>query len=681
MKLARKRISVFLAITFLLCSITSVSAKPLEYFVVELQSEVAFQSSLNSSLANVKLDVYESTLDRYDPAIRAYTYAHTYSHSIYTGANGSVRFVKPSSRFLVMVDLATLPSGVGIDKELVFYYDTLQKSDSRSVSTIVDIEVSYDASAINEVHVGIFNAYGEAIKADYTVTPDVIANPKDSVLASTYQISGTVTVGSIVKHYNYTMENSGNKVELVANALEGNRISKEEALDLYLELWESGYSDGFCLTPLSSQIVELYEDKAFVSQLSPSKQTLLTTRFSNVFGINYIDERIFEAWVGNGYLNIHYEGNGIASGVTPQAISEFYLAYCDTYNLFCGTIGFQQPMSSLSSSVYDIYVTTNTSATFPVAYVIFTPGTCTSQMTLRLTHNLSTGLTTDEKAAIDHEYMHSIMNSYKDFNDIPWEQRWIHETFTVWAEARQYGAAGLLIHSGDINEFLRNPSRSFIYANYYNYGNGLLALYMQVMYQGGDATIKKIVERLSYVTSQGASPAYTVFDAIDYGLSFGTYNTSFNVLLPRFWVANYTPHSSYSAYATTYGPYAWDSKPGIAITYNYNALPNNTTYNIYALACHFREFGFDYNQFTWDACVSVTVNFTGSNGASSNLGGAVILTDASGNKNVGYINSSYNMFYTVIWQWEDYVTGCVMVTNNNQTLTVSYKLTIDVHYS
>ena len=73
MKLGMKSIiSVILTIVFMLTCFAPVitTAQSFGSFTLEIQSE---ESGLN--LSNIKVDVYESTLDRYEPSIGAYDLA------------------------------------------------------------------------------------------------------------------------------------------------------------------------------------------------------------------------------------------------------------------------------------------------------------------------------------------------------------------------------------------------------------------------------------------------------------------------------------------------------------------------------------------------------------------------------------------------------------------------------
>jgi len=339
---ARKSIlSILLVAVYAITSFSPLVAQPLvrqsEHFTVD------FISDLNIDLSNIKVDIYESTLTNYDSMIGSSEYEHAYSNSTLTDSKGSATFSKPSDRFLVMVDLTTLPYDTGVDKELVFYNDISQKSDVRVISAIASIEITGDSSASDFVSVDIFNTYGEPIKANYTITPNT--STRASLLSSTIEASGYITVGSLVEYYEFTVENTGDLIERVASALEANKISKTEALDLYLELWESGYG-GECGTPLITTIRGLVDDTAFYNQLSTRQQGAIRLLFTPP---SYDSEYPVNP-TSSDYFVIRYTYSGAG---TPQAILDIYDAFVAAYDLFVNTstspFKFNQPKTETVS--------------------------------------------------------------------------------------------------------------------------------------------------------------------------------------------------------------------------------------------------------------------------------------------------------------------------------------------
>jgi len=673
LSLLKNSFYVLLVAVFCVFIFSPLAANPVAYFTVELQTDSDNLNLSNSSLANVKLDIYESTLDSCDLKSGTCVYAHTFSHSVYTNSKGSVTFVKPSTFFLVKVDLTTLQNDVGVDKELVFYYDALQRSDSRTIYAISDVEINYDKSMNCGVRVDIFNTLGKTIKADYTVTPNVVASTKVSLLDSASQVSGCVTVGSIVKYYNYNVEDRENKLELIAEALSSNNISKEYALNLYFELYNSGYSNEYCGTPIIMHMRSLFEDKEFLNQLTTEKQEALAMVFA---APSYIDERTYPlSPTGSDYFIIHYEGDGVIFGTTPTAIYDIYNACLASRGLFVTSLGYSQPRSnsiSAANSVYNVYVVDDLNIGWDgmSSPLVQYSSTTTSDMTInlaRLSENgLNTSISNYGEGIIAHEYMHAITFSYintsskVNFSN-PSQWLWFAESFANWAYIRQYGTGTSQFPDYWVNSFLAGPDTPL---TSYSYEAVLLPLYIYSRC-GGDATVKNIVTNLGVASD--------AFAAVDFGLNTGTYYKTFNTLFPYFWSANYAPHASYPSYATP----SWLASPSVVATYPSYALPNNVgPFTVNNLACEFRGFELDLLQLTWWANIFVTVDLTSGSYSTLGPGGGIIVEDAYGN----VMFSGNAEFFTLIYSWQDYIKGCVMVTNYNRSTPIQYKLTIDIFY-
>ena len=580
--LKKSILSVLLGAVFLFTCFAPVAtfAKSYGSFTVEF-----LDNTKGSDLSNIKLDIYESTLDGYASDANANIYAHNYAYSVYTTKNGTITFSKPSVQFLVLVDLSTLPNDVGIDNTTVFYYDTLKKNGSFAVSNIADFEISCDSSMEHGVRVDIFNASCEPIMANYAITPTIASNAKTSVLASTYQISGSVTVGNNTKSYNFTIENSGDKVELVANALKSNRISKEDALDLYLELYDSGE----CSTILACKLLELFEDKDFFNQLPTSKQEGLEMVITpSITRTSYV----YRGPSGTGAFAIHYD---YTSASVPQIIIDIYNAFVSTHNFFVTGLYFQKPESSVGSNIYDVYIVIGSGNSFtqPNSYY---DGTSYIQIYLS---SFSVSFSDVLKGTVTHEYMHAISNTYR--YGLANVDAWFVDAIASWAPYRQFGSLETG-NTGHINNFLDWNYTSLV--NQDVYGAALFPLFLQ-KFRGGDSTIKNILVYLQTYSS------YTIYQAINSATS-GDFQGAF----AEFWMRNYDPISTYSGYTTN----SWYTEPGDGTVFG----PPSLSYGVLSLASRFIQFGVTPNSNTY-----ITINafsgttseirnyalFKGSNGA------------------------------------------------------------------
>jgi len=644
-------LSIFLVSVFLLTSLSPLTANSFGNFTVDLKADASNGIVLNTDLSNVKIDVYESTLSRYEPSADAYIYGHEYSHSVYTNSKGSVTFAKPSARFMVKIDIATLPSGLGIENNTVFYDDTLQKKGSFVVSAVADFKISCDSSMENGVRVDIFNAYDQKIKADYTVTPAPVANAKSSVLASTYQISGSVTVGNIVKCYDFVVENNSDPLGSIANALESNRISKEEALDLYLELFASGYDTGFCATPIIIQLMPFYEDTAFFDQLPTEKQEALLAMVappSPTTRATY--------YTPSGRFAITHEG----STASPTLIVDIGAALEASYSLFVSTLGYQQPASSTSSSVYNVTITSTyhpNSQYILGGCVPFSNGT--SQIIYYGISNLNVNISNNLLVTTAHEYMHAIMNTYQFLDNVPY---WYNEAFATWAAIRQHGTVGSQFFAGHINEFLGSTSIPLSCFNnstgLAGYGAVLLPLYMYKNH-GGDSTIKGIITR--------AASSTNVYTNIDNALPG---SATFLSVFQQFTIGNYVTHSTYSPYAITSGSNPWYDRAH----YEYYNYWNRFAYGdgphaLDAWTSHFMEF----------AIVGSTLNITVGDILGGNTSGLLcffcLRTSGGSIVTVDMTDAPYTN-YSLVISSSGYVEGCVIPINIESYYSVSYELTV-----
>ena len=651
-------ISVLLTMVFAVTSFVPIAAagKSFGSFSLEFLDDTS-GSSINANrvdLSGIKIDVYDSVFDRreidpYDPMAGADIYAHNYSYSAYTKADGTVDIKKPSDVFLIMVDLATLPAGIGINKEQVLYHDASQKSDTLNISEIANFTVSYDSSIEGSVRVDILNANGEQIKANYTITPNTISNARTALLDKTYQISGSVTVNGISKSYQYTVSNTADPIENIADALSSGEISKNEALDFYLEIWEAG-AFGECGTFLATQFLALYEDAAFFNQLSTERQSALVTRANPP---TYVLEMTYST--SPAYFVVHYEGNGLF-GTIPQVVQDINAALIASQSEFVSRQGYNKPFSTVGGSQYHVYIVADgsnppngwcqpDSYSNAASYVVMNISS--------LTASLSTSYKDTLYSALAHEYFHAITNTYRyglyDLN-------WFGDAVASWASRRQYGTAGN--GNSEINTFLDWTNTSLPSQN--AYGACLFPLYIHI-YNGGDAVIKNIHTRLA----SGTYPSYTynVYNAIGYYYSGG-----FASAFSGFWAYNYAPKSTYPQYAT-----GMNSKPGISQYYFISNLPNSDgPYTVNYLASQFMEFGVPSSG---GYTVSVTVNVT--SGTSSNLGCFLLFRTASGAFATYNMSSLLGSIYSVVVSSAySYTDGCVVPVNCGTSGSISYKLTI-----
>ncbi|MCL2679451.1 MAG: hypothetical protein FWF18_04120 [Dehalococcoidia bacterium] len=627
----RRILASFALSTALLLTSFVPAAGSFGYFTLEIAD-----NTKSGDLSGIKIDVYDAVLDRVDRATGIQIYAHNYSHSVYTKANGTVTFAKPSNLFLVMVDLETLPAGVGIDRDQVFYSDASKKSATLSASEIDSFTISYDDAVENSVRVDIFNASGEQIKAVYTVTPDTISSARTSLLAKTSQISGSVTVGNTTKSYQYTVANTGDPIELVAEALEAGKISQEEALDFYLEIWDSR-AFGSCGTVLATRLLSFYEDTAFFSQLTPEKQETL---LEMVAPSKTRGDATYRGPSGTGDFAINFNDPNY-SGLTltaPQLIVDIYNNFVAVYGVFVHTgyiTTFNKPVSAVGSSVYNVDVIIGNDAPYTgcsgdgTSYIkIFIPS-------LSISDPESLNWL---KGVVAHEYMHAITNIYRyGLHGLP---IWFADGIAAWAPYRLYGS----LETGNtiqVNEFLEFNHYPLIAQNHY--GAALFPLYMYI--KGGDNTIKAI---LAYLSLGSPNYIYDVYQAINIVTSSGALSGGLKGTFADFWVDNYAPRITYSLYATN----QWRSEPGSIVTYS----SPSTTYMVSSFACYYIGFAF-----TPGSTKNITLNVW--SGTVSDFRHFVVLKLSNGSLGKVDITSYIGSMVSVVIPAGNYTGGNIVSVN------------------
>ncbi len=641
-------LSLLLVMTLLITGVLSVSGA--SFSDKASDSQFTLQFVLNDEnigmkklvLSNIKIDVYSSEQTAFDSKSNITEFTHSYVYSVYTNSKGSINFTKPSDNFLILVDVTTLPQSTGIDKQTVFYHAD-QKNDIITISSISDISIKYDETAENGITVNALNKNGQIINADYSISGSTFVESQKSLLSEdTFEIEGNVTIGDIVKPYEYEKKyDTVQRLDYVINAAEENEISKSEALNFYLERCsEEGPS-----TELITQIVKIYEDQSFFEQLPEEVQT---SAMALLAGPTYTTHRTFPLNpTSSDYFVIHYEGNGRSSTSTPTYVTQLMTALTTSRTSLVTNLSLLQPKTTTGR--YDVYVSTASNSNQAVT-------SCYSDKTSYLTMynaNLDSSLTVYEQGTAAHEYFHAITNTYRSVGEI---SLWFCEAFANWAGVRVYGKNTLNITA--INAFLNttySPLTST--TNNRHYGEALLPLYIKQNH-GGDTAIKNIVNQLSTTSNE--------FTAITNGMSSGTFDSMF----PMFCQANYKPITSYTESTSS-----WNSSPYISQSFSLSGYPNNAgIYTVDKTACHYMNLDVPSSGSNYK--LDVTINIT--SGTASNLKCRLVMTGRSSGTPTGWaMNTSGTLVtYSTTMSPTTYSKACVLLPNISTSQQVSYKLTV-----
>ena len=640
-----KLFSLVTIIALLLTCLTPVfgaggSKQPQKMFYLEFFQDTSDFGKLNRlDLSNIKVDVYSSTLTAYDNNSDISEFTHTFAFSAYTDANGSVKFMKPSNEFLLLVDVSSLPSNMGVEIQTVFYHsDAL--SDRIGVSKVEQVQIEYDDSANHRIVVNAFNYKGNRVNIDYSVSENNTAQSEKMLITeNTGEISGIVIIGDIIETYKYTIQYTPEqRMEYVKEALENGDVSKAEALNFYFDVYAKS---GRC-PELYEQISIICEDTAFYEGLTKEEQEIIS---------RILSPPSYNRTHSVGYFNIYYTYP--TPTPVPAFITSLMTALETADTSLAGGLTLTKPKSTaIGTAKYHVYVTSDYSDSVAYCQPETTLGVRTSYIVYPNITNAMLGknITDYNKGDAAHEYMHAIIHTYRNSPDLP---KWFKEAWCEWALVRVTDIDHTPVSF--VNNFLNNSFKTLT-DDADAYGKLLFPLYIKQNHSG-DTTVANAVKNLGVSTN-------TVITAISNALPG---SNTFASILPGFSRFNYSPKTLYSIKSKN-----WRDKPFLSAQYTLNNYPNNANGgNINPYASHYREFdvpmGVSYK-------LDITVNLTNN---STTFTGKLIMTGSSGSITDWNFNVSGSLVtYSTTMGASTYVKGGVVFTSAHPTSQTGYYITI-----
>lgn len=229
----RRVFTCFLVLIILSTSILNISAINIQanfgVFSGTVSADIVEQST---SLENIKIDIYSSTLDQQDPSLGLKGYAHEYVFSIYTNEDGSFSFTKPSFEFLVIIDIDSLPDGYGIEKG-TYFYKRGESTDTFLLRPISDVSVKYNPVYDNYIEVTAVTSDGTTILVPYSINTSDDRLSLKSLSSEVYTLTGTVS--SSVKNIDFSFEVPFNSIACIDEAIATQKISVTDAMNLLIE--------------------------------------------------------------------------------------------------------------------------------------------------------------------------------------------------------------------------------------------------------------------------------------------------------------------------------------------------------------------------------------------------------------------------------------------------------------
>lgn len=652
----KRIISCFLVLLILSTFIFNVSA--INYhsnFGVFTGTVAADTANQGTSLENIKIDIYSSTLDQQDDSLGLKGYAHEYVFSIYTDADGSFSFTKPSFEFLIIIDINSLPDGYGIEKGTCFYKHG-ESNDTFLLRTISDVSVKYNPIYDNCVEVSVVTSDRTTVLAPYSISVSDNRLSLKSLSSETYTLTGNVSCS--VKSLNFSFEVPFDSMAYIGEAITAQKISATDAMNLLTEKIRNA-PDTTTLSQAIFAAQALSNNPTTYSKISKESYNAFRAATS---APSYISEGVYPSNSSTPF-RIHYESNGLTS--TPSFVTDVYNHLITTRNNLVVTKNFLEPSSNSSSTYMDVYIT-SAEHTDGAPAVSYSNSNGTAYIVIYNISNLSQTLQLTLKGTISHEYFHCIQNTYRFIGATP---GWINESFANWAKITVSGKDSLA--ASTVNRYLDYTYMSLDDngsiadgTSGRNYGAVLFPLYLD-QYLGGYSTIKKVIEYFGNNAPTSNSNLYAI-NAITSALS--SQNSNFATFFAACAAANYTPKTSYDAALT-----GWRTAPFISNNYTTTSYPNSGgPYSVNYLAMHYQNFTLPT---TGSYSIDFTVNFTG--GVVSESRCKLLLTGrSSGNIIERTMTQSSNLYtYSLTSDGSIYSKACIMPVNVGYSTSLSYRLT------
>ncbi|MCD7831024.1 MAG: hypothetical protein LUI01_01970 [Firmicutes bacterium] len=589
-----------------------------------------FSGSITSEddvdLSGIEIEVYTAVpvYDTEDTDEVLY-YGETYDFSVYTDADGSFEFDKPTEYCSISVVLDTLPANYGVSQEVQFIAPS-RTSVEITMSAIASAEARLESGNIS---VEFYNSDGDTVLCSYSVTPssdaDTSSGAAGSVTAysslgaidsmTSYIHSGTIETGTLSFSYSVSEDISDYSVIDKINYLyEQGDITEEEKIIYYCDLASPSCEIEFeleCGNVLYDEITAYADSTDEISD----EVSAAIAEATNDDPPSYTDYVL--AQTGSYHFKIYYDPSEGMTASVAEKVADEVESIC---SYFVITNGFNAvKMMDTSTYYYLIYLV-------PDDYMSASGRTI-------YTYNSSTNRTTgssyicllysrvkddDYAVTLAHEFMHAIMVTYSVFSGN--SSKWFRESFASMSGLVYYDEYTSW-YDNDVSNYLANCYRSiYTSISYMYYGSLVYPLYIYE-YLGGWSAIKSIYNELA--------AADTVYDAITNSSYVSSNKIAFREMAKR----NYYPKEFYN-----YASENW-------CTTNINKNRELKTYTdlaILPMACQYQQYSSTTNLGTLTCTIEVTSD------SYSGLYLCAIEETSSGTISFSNINSNFDKTtYTV----------------------------------
>ncbi|MCD7747867.1 MAG: hypothetical protein LUI61_05980 [Firmicutes bacterium] len=584
-------------------------------------------------------------------------YGETYDFSVYTDADGSFEFDKPTEYCSVSVVLDTLPANYGVSQEVQFIAPS-RTSVEITMSAIASAEARLESGNIS---VEFYNSDGDTVLCSYNITPSSDADTSSGAAGyvtaysslgaidsmTSYIHSGTIETGTLSFSYSVSEDISDYSVIDKINYLyEQGDITEEEKIIYYCDLASPSCEVEFeleCGNVLYDEITAYADSTDEISD----EVSAAIAEATNDDPPSYTNCVI--AGIGTYRIKVFYDANENMTTSVAQKVAD---GLKELYEYFVTDSNFNAPYSSIGSyyTILNIYLVTNDE--LPSAKGMTNANHTTGCSTIWYKYSVVSSSSDEVQVTLAHEFMHAMMATYGTPSaGLP---LWFKESFASMAGLVYYGAT-TSNYSSFVKTYLSNSYRSIYSSGIDNFEYGTLVYPLYIYkYLGKWNTIRSIYEELSEASS--------VYAAITNSTYISTYQSAFRSMALR----NYSPKKYYAPYAT----YEWGHA-------SFNTKRELTTYSNLALlpmACHYQQYISIENIGTLYCTIEVT--------SSSTSGLAFGYIKESSSASISFSSFSTN-FSKITISENDFgdsiqILTLLLVNTNTSGSSIIYKMTASI---
>ena len=506
------------------------------------QFTVEFTADTSIDLSDLKVELYRKTnVVQYTENLQ--TYDKEFVTSYISDENGIITFLKPSYDFVLVIDLASLPTGTGVKKSTLLVADNEYYKEIE-VETVETVTPSYNG----DLNFTFQNKNGENLLVNYEVSGyDVQKTETErAALASAINMNAEAEITVVSKH----------KGSVSANG----------------KMFSFDFDDTYTYSPTAHMGIDS------VSCLTCARGDVALTSVSNPDALVYV-QSIIACTSGNccenGFhtLRVYYDPSGCSATNANIALNTLY----DVFDFFCNQWKFRCPKSHTSTN----YIADSGDSFCLIISASYNSGGGSPWEGEG--ENASPVLYVGEdrfaanriEGTIAHEFMHCIQARYDvifDAADDMIREPWANYAGMLYCESVGKLGANISDMQTGIAAYFYNTRLSLIKSvpqNSVNYSRNVAILLPILLHQyyGGVTTVKNVLENLleirdSEYSQRNVTDVYAALDETVSGIYVNGTSQTFRTLFENFGLYNYDYIDRYAWFQNQ----SWDSTIAVSET-------------------------------------------------------------------------------------------------------------------